>query len=78
MARKPGGSTITVIEDLVDSLTESHQEEIDNGHGRDNPRTCLYCRSIADGKAVLRRLYTEAEEQERRQGARFWSKGGPR
>ncbi len=43
------------LQELVDYLSEAHQEEIIGNHFGDDPAECSYCKAIDKAKAIIDR-----------------------
>jgi hypothetical protein len=55
--RMPGGhpeSTVELMSELVDHLSEAHQDEIDNDHHGDDAAGCSYCDTLRRARDVLK------------------------
>lgn len=46
------------VKTLLNDLEEAHQTEIEQKHYGDNPKDCLYCKSIKAAEAFLSRVNT--------------------
>jgi len=51
--RESTAAAETIIRELVDHLTETHQDEIDRSHYGDEHGTCSYCRTMDEARAWL-------------------------